>query len=332
VSRTLELTVGLMLLVIGLIVLSSTWIGEWSAEAEIDRDEIQAGEGVTLTVRVRGTGALGRLATPALSIPGFRVRAPRDREQRMDVSTSRIGGELLFRYWVVPEKGGVQRLPAVRLAYFDPRTGAYQLAQTRPLALNVRGDPSVAGGDPDDHFIAPDIRLLHDGTTIGSVSAAPLHRRPWFWLLALLPPLGFAGLLVWQRLRGGGGAAGGRLRTRRRLRDAGLHLRGNRAAQFFAELARVLDERLAEALGQSPRALTRPQLAAGLTERGFPDELIQRISDELDNCDFARFTPAASAPEEMRAALERTEALVEDIDRARSDSAQGERSPREAAP
>ena len=30
-SRTLELTVGLMLLVIGIIVLSSTWIGEWFA-------------------------------------------------------------------------------------------------------------------------------------------------------------------------------------------------------------------------------------------------------------------------------------------------------------
>jgi len=38
VSRTLELTVGLMLLVIGLIVLSSTWIGEWFAAHGFDTD------------------------------------------------------------------------------------------------------------------------------------------------------------------------------------------------------------------------------------------------------------------------------------------------------
>lgn len=37
-SRTLELTVGLMLLVIGLIVLSSTWIGEWFASHGLDTD------------------------------------------------------------------------------------------------------------------------------------------------------------------------------------------------------------------------------------------------------------------------------------------------------
>jgi peptidoglycan/LPS O-acetylase OafA/YrhL len=36
VSRTLELTVGLMLLVTGVIVLSSTWIGEWFAENGVD--------------------------------------------------------------------------------------------------------------------------------------------------------------------------------------------------------------------------------------------------------------------------------------------------------
>jgi hypothetical protein len=35
-SRTLELTVGLMLLVTGVIVLSSTWIGEWFAENGFD--------------------------------------------------------------------------------------------------------------------------------------------------------------------------------------------------------------------------------------------------------------------------------------------------------
>lgn len=37
-SRTLELTVGLMLLVTGIIVLSSTWIGEWFATNGLDTD------------------------------------------------------------------------------------------------------------------------------------------------------------------------------------------------------------------------------------------------------------------------------------------------------
>lgn len=39
-SRTLELTIGLMLLVIGIIVLSSTWIGQWFEANGLDADII----------------------------------------------------------------------------------------------------------------------------------------------------------------------------------------------------------------------------------------------------------------------------------------------------
>jgi hypothetical protein len=38
VSRTLELTIGLMLLIIGIVVLSSTWIGEWFEANGFDTD------------------------------------------------------------------------------------------------------------------------------------------------------------------------------------------------------------------------------------------------------------------------------------------------------
>ncbi len=37
-SRTLELTIGLMLLLIGVVVLSSTWIGDWFAQYGFDTD------------------------------------------------------------------------------------------------------------------------------------------------------------------------------------------------------------------------------------------------------------------------------------------------------
>jgi len=296
-----------------------TWVGQWSVEAEVDRNQIDAGDGVTLTVRVRGTGAVGRLATPPLQAAGFRLRAPRDREQRVDSSSGIVRGEVVLRYWVMPERGGAQTLPPLRVSYFDPRSGQYQVASSQPITLMVRGDPAAAGADPGDHFIAPDIRLIHDGTAIASVSAAPVHRRLWFWLLAALAPLGYVGLLVWQRLRGGD-AGRRRGRGRHHLRQADVHLRGNRPVELFGELARVVHEHVEQAVGQSVRALTRDQVAGLLRERGFSDQLIARIADELDNCDFARYAPAASAPEEMRAAMERTRVLAADIDRAAAEA------------
>ena len=90
-------------------------------------------------------GAVGRVATPKLSLPGFKLRAPRDREQRVDTSTSRVGGELLFRFFATPERGGDLTVPSLRLAFFSPRTGQYQIAETDP---GLRGDTSGGGGKP----------------------------------------------------------------------------------------------------------------------------------------------------------------------------------------
>jgi hypothetical protein len=63
--------------------------------------------------------------------------------------------------------------------------------------------------------------------------------------------------------------------------------------------------------------MTREQLRAYLGARGFPEETVDALARELENCDFARFAPSASGPGEMRAALRRVRALLTAIERVR---------------
>ena len=55
-----------------------------------------------------------------------------------------------------------------------------------------------------------------------------------------------------------------------------------------------------------------------LADRGFSEQTIEHIDSEVQNCDFARFAPAASGPGEMKAALRRTKDLLREIEKTRT--------------
>src|SRR5262249_45292625 len=95
-------------------------------------------------------------------------------------------------------------------------------------------------------------------------------------------------------------------RARRRIRAAEAHIKMNRPASFYGEIARVIAEHIEERLGVSTAGMTQERLGELLGARGFPPALVAEITRELEACDFARFAPTAPGAVEMRSAIRRT--------------------------
>ncbi len=304
----------------------SSYVGVYSVEAEADRERLDAGEALTITVTVRGEGAIRRTSAPSLRAPGFELRAPRDFDERVETAGDLVRGERVYRYWTTPTQAGEQVIPPVTLVYFNPRTAAYERAASEPIELTVSGDPAASGRSDArrENLIGRDIRVLRAGATIGTRTTAQLYQRPWYWALFSLPILGFVGLVIVDRVREGlrkdtlrSRLRRARGRARRRFRVAEMHLRGNRPSNYFGELARVIYDFLEERVGQPVGSMTREQLGAFLSSRGFRSTTIERIQHELESCDYARFAPTAAGPDEMRQAKARVQALLRDIENQR---------------
>lgn len=303
-----------------------SYVGQFSVRASVDRTDLAAGESLTLTLQVEAAGAIRRTTAPQLEAGGFQFRAPRDFDESVDTSGARVRGSRTYRYWTTPERGGEQTIPPLRIPYFDPDTASYSIAESEPIRLVVHGDPKAlgaVGAGGQANFIPPDIRLIRDGTTISSVTLSRAYRAWWYWLLIAVPILGFVGVAVGDAMRRRMQRDTPRARLRRargkarkRFRLADIHLRGNRPSKFFGELARVIYDHIEERVGQPVQSLTRDELSKLLATKGFDAETIERIDDELQNCDFARFTPAASGPAEMKEALARTQEVLKAIERA----------------
>jgi hypothetical protein len=304
-----------------------TYVGSFEVQSSVDRAEIEASESLTLTVQVSGIGAIRRTQPPRLAFPGFTFRAPRDTQDTIDTASGTVRGERVYRYWTTPEQGGALTIPAVEVPFFDPRSGSYQVARSRPIPIMVKGDPSALAGDQAasrENVIPRDIRLIHAGEGISSRTVPRLYKSPWFWPLLAIPPLVFVLVLATDRVRQSlkkdtprARVRRARGRARKRFRVAEIHIRGNRPAKFFGELARVLYDYIEERTGQPVQSKTRDELRVFLAEKGFAEETIQQIDQMLENFDFARFAPSQAGPGEMRAQMRQLKELLRRIEKTR---------------
>ena len=297
-------------------------VGRYDLTATLDRDRIKGGDAVTLTVTVRGQGNLRQFKVPPLGeLPGFKVYEPK-------ITDNLELGEKRLEYLLMPTRAGRLKVPVISVPTFDPGKGAYRLLRTRPLPITITGPMPQSlqdRKDPRKNVIGPTVRPPRPARVL-------THRTPFkplssqlVWALFMVPMV----LLV---LVSGGERLRTRLRQetpRRQQRAAARRIRehlkrardvshqGDKGA-FFGEVAAALHGLLDHKLGVRVEGLTRPELELVLRRAGFDDELAAQVLQELDNCDFARFTPSASDPGEMERTLGRAKKLLDTIIRVKT--------------
>jgi hypothetical protein len=302
------------------------YVGEFTIAATVDRDLLQAGQALTLSVRVRGKGALGRTNPPRLNLPGFLFEEPRDFESQESKEGDIIGGERLYRYWTTPSAGGEQTIPPIELDYFNPKSGRYEVARSTVIGITVEGDPTSAAEveklRASGRTIGRDIRLLRQTGDVQSRVLVDFYRESWFWWLLCLPPALFVIVTATDRFRRQLRKETPRARLRRargkaraHYRVAEIHMRGQRPAKFFASLSHAIYGHLGEWLEQPVQSMTQQELQSYLARRGFESPLIRRIVDDLESFDRARFAPSAAGEKEMRQAVQKTKELLEKVEK-----------------
>lgn len=243
-------------------------VGDFRAEASLDRAHARVGEPVTLEVRISGEGNLGLLDPPALPpLPGFRVHDTKS-EGGLDPDGDRPTGTRTFRTVIEPRTPGEHRLGAMKFAWFDPAAGRYRTQTIPGLRLDVTGE-ALPEASPRPAAVPkpPGLREPHLPPSLWP----PVRPQgPWVLLPTLLA---LALVLGWRAPRP------------RVLRGAEAARAGLAAGKAPAA---VLGAWLQERLGPQAAALSREELRRALR---LPDESWRELSRLLDDLDAVRFAP-----------------------------------------
>jgi hypothetical protein len=297
-------------------------VGQYGIGASLDRTTARTGDAVTLRVDVGGVGNVQDVRLSLPPVAGVRTLQPVIRDQQQ-FDRGKLSGTRTFEWILISESPGEHTVPAIELHYFDPSTGQYGTASTPTLTFTSTGAiaPAQSAIEPvrpptaRSPAIFGPIRM-YSALTRGET---PVRDTAWYALLLAFPPVLFLLSLLGTALtrRSARRGATATAIQHRLIDSAQSALRANDPRSFYdrivASLVHALDSRLGEPVSGLPHTELRRKLRAS----GFDEDLEQRVINELEGADFARFSASGVSEEEMDRCLQRTTAIIERIQHSR---------------
>ncbi|MEZ4288689.1 MAG: BatD family protein [Polyangiales bacterium] len=302
-------------------------VGHYELKWSADRTTVATGDAITVHATLVGDGnPLGIQLTPQTS-DGLRVLEPRVQETFTSVgSTVNLTREI--EWIVVAEKPGTHTIAPLVINTFDPTQGNLHRLETEPISVEVvaTGTSSIVS-TPANTIPTNPLQASRDATNaLGALrlqSALERSRRPWassiwFWVALFAPAIVFLITLASKRVRARHHRANARSLKHAidpSLRRAQQAASKSDAHTFYSEISQALLTALSRALDANATGMTHQEISARMQTAGFDRDLIERVQQELDGADFARFGAEGGSEDEMRRCMDRFETLISRLER-----------------
>ena len=293
------------------------WIGEFELRAAAQPTTVKVGEPITLSLRVSGSGMLTTSQLPHLhEQPALAA----DFNVPREIGAGQREGEgRLFTQTLRAKHDAVARIPPIELTYFDPAQGAYRVARTDPIPIEVEPSRVVTAADAEGRGLGGlrqlEVESSEQGLAhnyVGSPALEPMAAAwssglrtlgplPLALALLLLPPLAVCGLLAAR--------AGGKYRSALRLRPRSPRARWRRAVGAL-DVERAPGGAVAEAVLAALRQYLGTRLAgsgAAAAAWSYAD-VERRLAAEPERGRKAARTADAALLEALRSVFDRCEA------------------------
>lgn len=304
-------------------------VGQYSLNVSAKPTALKVGEPITLTMTVKGQGNIDAVTIPRIAdLSQFKVYDPQISVQKQDNA-----GEKTFEQVLIPRSDSVKAIPEIWFSYFDPEAGRYVTRTKSAIPIQVapsdEAEPlqilEIAEGKAvKREVLGRDIVYIKD--EIGSVSHGDggLYKSKGFLIFQLIPLLGFAGVLVYQRRRD-------RFATDRKfarqyhaprrakkgLAQAGRLIESGQPQEFCSTIFKTMQEYLGNRFDLSFAGITI-EIVDDLRVRGVPEEILEKLSAFFQACDRIRFARSDMDENEMRGILELADESIRLMEDAKS--------------
>lgn len=282
-------------------------VGNFSVASSIDKTELKSNEAVTLKLTVSGSGNLSLINPPKLELPqDFEAYDPKTTDKSI-ASDNGLSGSITFEYLFIPRYAGNFTIPSIPFVFFNPSTRQFETRSTESYNIRVAKGSDDQGGSmvssfskEDVKMIGKDIRFIRQNNSKLKPKGSSFYGTFEFYLIYILSLAGFAAFYVINRKKIKESANIALMKNKRanrvalkRLKEASEHLKNNKAEQFYESVIKALWGYLSDKLSIPVAELNRDKASASLLARGVEQETVNELMKIIDDCEFARYAPAA---------------------------------------
>lgn len=273
-------------------------VGRFSAKSVIAKNRVSANQILNVKYIVSGVGNLNYVTLPdiASELPQEIKFVKSESKVDKKITADNMSGTVEFNVSLIPTKEGHMELPPLSFVFFNPTEGRFYTVKASGVSFEV-GKSNVAADKTEQLRFIPELQ-----------SGGSLSKRPQFvidnfsyYLMFIVPAaLLLLVILIYRRhLRISSDIVGMRRRkagkmARTRLKRSALFMRRGNKQEFYAETLKALWDYMAQKLNIPVSELTRENVSERLLGFGASPELVGKVIDIIDQCEFARYASAAS--------------------------------------
>ncbi len=285
----------------------SGFVGSLTLDAKLDKSDVKANEAINLHITVSGKGNLSLLDKLNVEFPpDFEVYDPQINEN-ISTASGEMSGSKTFNYLIIPRTPGTFKLKPITISYFDKMKRSYTTLSSGELSIKVgKGDGSAANitnstNKEDIKYIGSDIKFINNKTFEVYPKGSFFFASPLYFILLLLPFALFVTFIVLMRRRIKLHSNTVLLKHKRatkialkRLKQANVFMKAGDETKFYIELSRALWGYISDKFSIPLANLSLDSAQDMLTEKNVSDTIRDKFIQILNNCEYARFAPAAA--------------------------------------
>ncbi len=297
-------------------------VGKFNISAQLESQEVKAGDPIKLRVVVGGVGNLKLIKQPVVDFPKDFDKYDPEVTDKTGLSANGVEGNMIYDYIAVPRNPGEYTIPAVELVYYDTGSNNYKTVQTQPFTLKVA--PGDGNGSVSDfsNMEDKDIRPIKRGKASLHKAGEFFYGSTSYWIWIFIPLAAFLALLGIFRKRALDNADIIKVKAKnankvatKRLRTANrLMLKGENNL-FYDEVLKALWGYVGDKLNMPEEQLSRDNVSEKLENCGVGQSTISKFIEALDECEFERYAPG-DAKGNMNKTFESAMMAIMDIENA----------------
>lgn len=274
-------------------------VGKFNISAQINKNEVNANDPITIRVVVGGIGNLKLIKQPVINFPKDFDKYDAKITDKTKLTTNGVEGNMIYDFLAVPRNQGKYVIPAIEFVYYDVEANAYKTIKTQSFNLNVaKGNGSASTSvdysdlrDKDIHPIKEgdyDIQDIHN-IFYGSAS---------YWIILTILFVIFVGVLIIFRKRAIDNADITKLKVKKanriatkRLRYANMLMLKNEHEKFYDEVLRALWGYVGDKLNINVEELSKDNISEKLAQKNVDEKTISMFIQAVDECEYNRYAP-----------------------------------------
>ena len=285
-------------------------VGDFDIELTSTKKELNASESLQATLKVKGEGNLKLFSIPNLETPNSLEKYDPEYKENVKTNIKGMYGNISDTYTLVPQFKGKYPINPVEFIYFNPISKSYESVFTNEIVINVLDGPTSFNQDNSS--------LKSANNTLNNISSSKgqfkfLKTKPnlilldsknfiystIFYVLILIPVVIILIVLIFIKSKKTLTLDDNSFKVRRAnklakkyLSEAKINL--SKKDNFYISLEKALHNFLKSKLSIETSDYTKEKIIGLMNEKNIQNESIESFIKLIENCEYARYTPASN--------------------------------------